>query len=338
MSKTFNEQFRQVVFFLLLLGLALLIFFQIRFLFSGFLGAVTLYILNRGFLHYLVAKRKWNKYIASCLLIVFDFCILLFPFLMSSYFLIPKLLVFTDNINYLIEGIREIIVRINLSFGVEILSKENLNNLPVFLSGYLTGFLDTAMNGLVNLFFAVFLLFFMLINTDTFEKILIQYIPLKKSNKQQIIAETKGIVTSYAIGIPFFAVAQGLVAGLGYWIFGINDAFLFGITTCICAVIPVVGSGLVWVPLVVYLYSHGNMEAATGLLAYSLIIVINIDNFLRLFILKAFADIHPLITLFGVITGLKLFGFIGLIFGPLLISYLLLLIRIYSNEFKTPED
>ena len=338
MNKVFNEYLRQVVFFLLLLGLALLIFFQIRFLFSGFLGAVTLYILNRGVFLFLVKNKKWNKYIASLLLITFDFFLLFLPFLLASYFLVPKFFGFTDKINYLIEGIKEIIVRVNLTFGIEMLSKENLNNLPVLITSFITDFLGTAMNGFVNLLFAVILLFFMLINTVIFESVLIKYIPLKNSNKNQIIVETKNIVTSYAIGIPLIAIAQGLVAALGYWIFGINDALLFGLTTCICAIIPVVGSGLIWVPLVVYLYTHGHTEDALGLLFYCLIIVTNIDNFLRLFFLKAFADIHPLITLFGVITGLKLFGFVGLIFGPLLISYLLLLIRIYTNEFIISDE
>ena len=70
---------------------------------------------------------------------------------------------------------------------------------------------------------------------------------------------------------------------------------------------------------------------------YSVVVVLNVDNLLRIVLLKAFADIHPLITLFGVIIGLPLFGFLGLIFGPLLVSYLLLLMRIYVNEFADTE-
>ena len=108
-----------------------------------------------------------------------------------------------------------------------------------------------------------------------------------------------------------------------------------GVQTCALP-ISIVGSGLIWLPLVGYLFSHGQHDNALGLAIYSFVVVINVDNFLRLILLKAFADIHPLITLFGVITGLKLFGFIGLIFGPLLVSYLLLLIRIYVNEFSEP--
>lgn len=130
------------------------------------------------------------------------------------------------------------------------------------------------------------------------------------------------------------ALAQGICATIGYAVFGISDPLLLGFLTGLCSVIPFVGSALVWVPLVVYLFAVGPQSAAIGLLAYCLIVVLNVDNILRMVLLKAFADIHPLITLFGVIVGLPLFGFLGLIFGPLLISYLLLLMKIYVNEFS----
>jgi predicted PurR-regulated permease PerM len=113
----------------------------------------------------------------------------------------------------------------------------------------------------------------------------------------------------------------------------VQDPILWSFITTVCSVIPFGGSGLIWVPLSGYLYSQGHTTDAIGLAIYCAIVVLNIDNLLRLIVLKTFADIHPLITLFGVITGLKLFGFIGLIFGPLLISYLILFIRIYVNEF-----
>jgi predicted PurR-regulated permease PerM len=76
------------------------------------------------------------------------------------------------------------------------------------------------------------------------------------------------------------------------------------------------------------------MNDCLGLGIYSVVVILNIDNLLRIVLLRAFADIHPLITLFGVIIGIQLFGFLGLIFGPLLLSYLLLLMRIYTNEFS----
>lgn len=330
---TFNERFRQVIFFLILLALGTLIFFQVKFLVPGFLGAITLYLLNRRALFYLIYEKRWNKYLATITLILVDAVVLSIPFGLATVFLLPKLHNFTANATDLFQGVKEIIERLSVTVGVELVSKENLNNLPGLVSSQLPDFFSSAINGIMNTILVFFLLFFLLINASKIESSLLKYIPLKPENKKLITSETKSIVSSYAIGIPVIAVAQGICAYIGYIIFGVQDPILWGFITTVCSVIPFGGSGLIWVPLSGYLYSQGFTEEATGLAIYCAIVVLNIDNILRLIILKAFADIHPLVTLFGVITGLKLFGFIGLIFGPLLISYMLLFIRIYVNEF-----
>lgn len=331
----FSERFKQIIFFAVLLALGILIFIQVNFLVPGFLGAVTLYVLNRKFLFNLIYQKKWNRYLATFVLILIDAIILLIPFGLATIFVIPKLQNFTDNANDLFQGVKEIIERVSAATGIELLSKENLRNIPNIVSSFLPDFLSTAANAFINLTTMFFVLFFMLSNANKIEASLLKFIPLKPENKKLVTKETKNIVTSYAIGIPVLAIAQGLCAYIGYAIFDIKDPMLWGFVTCVCSVIPFIGSIMIWLPLVVYLYTGGNTTGAMGLAAYCAIVVLNVDNVLRLILLKAFADIHPLITLFGVITGLKLFGFIGLIFGPLLVSYLLLMVRIYINEFST---
>lgn len=338
MQNTFNERFRQIILFIVLLALGVLIFFQINFLIPGLLGAVTLYVLNRKFLFHLTYQKKWNIYVATLLLMFFDAVLLSIPFGLATFFVVPKLQNFTANAQDLFQGVKEIIERISAFTGVELLSKENLGNIPKIVSSYLPDFLSTAANIFINFSTLFFVLFFMLSNANKIESSLLRYIPLKQENKKKVTAETKNIVTSYAIGIPVLALAQGFCAYIGYLIFGIKDPMLWGFITCVCSVIPFVGSGLIWIPLVVYMYSGGNTGGAIGLAIYCAVVVLNVDNVLRLFLLKAFADIHPLVTLFGVITGLKLFGFIGLIFGPLLVSYFLLMLRIYANEFSADQE
>jgi len=337
-SSIFNERFRQIIFFLILSVLGVFIFMQIRFLMPGVLGAVTLYLINRRFLYKLVYNKKWNKYLATFLIMFVNAVILLIPFGLAMIFVIPKLQNFTAHASDLIQGLREIITKIEESTGVELLSKNGISNIPNILSSYLPDFLSTAANGFINISTMFFVLFFLLYNAQRIESYMLKFIPLKPENKRLITTETKNIVISYAIGIPVLAIAQGLCAYIGYAIFHIKDPMLWGFITCVCSVIPFVGSSIIWVPLVVYLYTGGNIGNATGLAIYCAIVVLNIDNVLRLILLRAFADIHPLITLFGVITGIKLFGFIGLIFGPLLVSYFLLMIRIYVNEFSTPQE
>lgn len=338
MQTTFNERFRQISLFALLVVLGGIIFVQLRFLIPGLLGAVTLYALNRKFYFTLILQKKWNRYIATILLLLIDIIVLLIPFGLATIFVIPKLQNFTDNAQDLFQGVKEIIERITDITGIELLSKQNLGNIPALVSAYLPNFLSSTVNLFINFSTLFFVLFFMLLNAEKLEHILYRYIPLKKENKKLIARETKNIVTSYAIGIPILAIAQGICAYIGYSIFNIKDPMLWGFITCVSSVIPFVGSGLIWIPLVVYIYAGGNASGAIGLAVYCVVVVLNVDNILRLFLLKAFADIHPLVTLFGVITGLKLFGFIGLIFGPLLVSYFLLMIKIYVNEFSESQE
>ena len=165
-----------------------------------------------------------------------------------------------------------------------------------------------------------------------------QIIPLKPANLNILASETKMMIKANAMGIPVISIIQGFFAALGYWIFGVDEWGLWGFVTGVFAFFPLVGTMIVWVPLAAYLFIHGNNWAGVGLTAYSLIVTGNVDYIARLKLMKYMGDVHPVVTVLGVIVGLNLFGFIGLVFGPLLISYFLVLVKIYINEFDNPAD
>ena len=146
------------------------------------------------------------------------------------------------------------------------------------------------------------------------------------------------MVKANAIAIRLSSIIQGLCAMLGYWIFRVDDIVLWGFLTGLFAFFPILGTMVIWIPLVIYLFSTGNTGAGIGLLIYSGVITGNIDYLARVSLLKKIGDVHPLITVLGLIVGLRLFGFWGFIFGPLLISYLLLLVKIYKSEFGTLQN
>ena len=141
------------------------------------------------------------------------------------------------------------------------------------------------------------------------------------------------MVASNAIGIPLIAFAQGVVGLIGYLILGVKEPFFWFGVTCIAGMIPVVGAALAYVPLSILFFANGQNWQGVALLIFGFGIIGTIDNVLRFTLLKKLGNVHPLTTVFGVIIGLNLFGFIGLIFGPLLISLFMLLLRIYSSEF-----
>ena len=141
------------------------------------------------------------------------------------------------------------------------------------------------------------------------------------------------MVIANAIGIPVVAVGQGLIALIGYFIFGAPSAVLLFALTAVASMIPIVGAAIVYVPVCIFMIAEGNTGAGIGLAIYCLVVVGLTDNLLRFTLLKKLEDIHPLNTVFGIILGLNIFGFMGLIFGPILISITILLIQVYRDEF-----
>ncbi|WP_418313798.1 AI-2E family transporter, partial [Porphyromonas sp.] len=176
-------------------------------------------------------------------------------------------------------------------------------------------------------------LYFMLRGYDQFEAAVEELLPFTECNKKTVSNETISIVKSNAIGIPLLAIVQGVFAYIGYLIFGVNNALLFAVLTTFTTIIPVLGTMIVWIPIAVVMGINGDWLNAILLALYGFIVIGGVDNVARLLLQKQMANIHPLITIFGVFIGLSLFGFWGVIFGPLILSLIVLFINLYRHDF-----
>jgi predicted PurR-regulated permease PerM len=217
-----------------------------------------------------------------------------------------------------------------------LLSEKNIQTLESNLANFIPTFLNSSATILGNMLVMFFVLFFMFTGGRAMELTVKQFIPLHQDSVIALAQETKHMVKANAIGIPLISIVQGIAAWLGYLIFGLNDALMWGFLTGVFAFFPIVGTMMIWVPLVVYLFSQGLNGPGTGLLIYSLLVTGNVDYLARVTLMKKIGNVHPLITVFGVIVGLQLFGFMGFIFGPLVFSYVIILIKIYAHEFVDP--
>lgn len=301
---------------------------------AGVLGAITLYILSRESYYKLTHTRHWRRGWTALLYIIAYIIIIGLPVYFAVRLVSPKLSAVINNPVEIIVATKILSEKIFKYTKIELFTDENIKSLQRTLAGFLPRFLTGTANFISNLLIMFFLLYYLLVNGKIFEKFLNQFIPLKQKNVDLLGKETALMVKSNAIGIPVLAVIQGVVGALGYWIFGINEAGMWGFVTGICSLIPIVGTGLVWVPLNIYLFATNHTWQGVGLLIYSLVVLTNVDYVARLTLLKKLGDVHPLITIFGVIIGLNMFGFLGVIFGPLLISYFIVLVKIYMNEFR----
>ena len=334
-KKLFNKRITQILILLLIILIAIMLTGQLATFIPGMLGGITLYILSRGLYFKLIFKRKWKKGGTALLFIVFYLVIISLPIYLSVNLISPKINAIVNNQNAIVAKVQTMAESISAKTGIKILSQENIKTATQKISGMVPMLLSGTASTFANLFMAFFLLYFLLVGGREMEKNLSRIIPLKQANVDVLAHETKMMIKANALGIPIICVVQGIVACIGYWIFGMDDWALWGFITGVFAFFPFVGTMIIWVPVMLYLFSQGHTWPAVGLGIYSLLITGNVDYVARISFMKKIGDVHPLITVLGVIVGLNSFGFIGLIFGPLLISYFLILVKIYVNEFSS---
>lgn len=329
----FNNQIKQILILSMLIALILIAITQLHIFLPGLLGALTLYILSRGSYFQLVYNRKWRKGWTAGLFLfgyVFLLCLVIYVIVIL---LGPKIQQFLDDPALMINTAKKAVADLQLKTGFTFITENELSAFLKRLSGLLPKLINDTADLLLNLVLMLFMLYYMLVHAKVMEQYLGIIIPLKHNNVEILASETKRIVKASALGIPIISIIQGLAATLGYFLFGIDDFVLWGFITGVFAFFPVVGTMLIWIPLVLSVYAGGDTWNATWLFFYSAIVTGNVDYLARITLLKRMGNIHPVVTVLGVLVGLGLFGFIGLIFGPLLVNYIVLLFRIYSNEF-----
>ena len=325
-----KEQYRKYSLITIILGLGLLLFLKMTPFMGGILGACTIYIMVRDQMLYLTQKKKIRKSVTAIILLIEAILCFLVPLSLAVWLLISKLQTVNVDTATFVDTITNLADWIHRKTEYDLLSKEKIASILPGIGQFLMGGISSFA---VNLFVLVFVLYFMLIGGTKMEQYIYELLPFSDSNKKHVMNEINMIVRANAIGIPLLAIIQGAIATLGYYLFDAPSALLFGFLTCFATVIPIVGTTLVWFPLAAYMAISGDWPHAIGLLLYCGLIVTNIDNLIRFILQKKMADTHPLITIFGVVIGLSLFGFMGVIFGPLLISIFILCVNIFKEQY-----
>jgi predicted PurR-regulated permease PerM len=334
MGKVMKEKYFKYVLLSLVIVLGWVIISGLWPFVNGLLGAFTLYVLVRGQMKTLTEKRKMNKTSAALLIITEVIVIVFLPLYLVVWALVHKIQLINFDISQLVATVEHFISLIQDKTGYDILSVGNLETAAGYLSKGVQVIISQIGGIVVTTIVTAFLLFFMLRDREKLEEYIYKTLPFSELNKVKIRSEIYNMVRSNAIGIPLLAIIQGVIAVIGYLIAGVPSAMLFGVATAFATLIPVVGTGIVWLPLCIYLAMTGHWVSAIILAAWCALLLVNVDNLARLLIQRKLSDTHPLITVFGVILGLKLFGFWGIIFGPLLISLFFLLLNIFYKEIN----
>jgi len=332
----FSYKQRNNINLVIIIALGLLIAYSLQEIFSAILSTLVLYTIMRPGYIYLAEVKGWNRRLAAILLIAISIILIVLPFYALSSMVISKISELRNNEiffrNLLVKFQHLIPVKIN-----ESLIQEGMNRLGSWATQLFPSLISSAVNIILSLLVMCFLLYFMLIERKSFESSLIKYAPFREQNALRFGDEMRNTTYANVIGQGLICLVQGSLVSLSFFILGYKDPLFWGVITTFISFVPVLGPPVIFVPAAILQIANGNNFAGWAMLIFGFVVIINIDNVLRFMIAKKVGNIHPIITVIGVIIGIPLFGILGLVFGPLLLSYFILLIKIYETSTLASE-
>jgi predicted PurR-regulated permease PerM len=301
-------------------------------LFSSILGAIVLFTIFRPFFLHMVERRGFNRTLAALLIIFISLIVIVIPFLSLSIMVIGKV----GSINRDSLPIDKWSVKIDEFAGANLnqprLAENTLQKLGAYVADLFPSLLSSAASIIITLLVMYFLLYFMFVQMREFETGLLKYAPFREQHALKFAVELRNSTYSNVLGQGVIALTQGILLANGFWIFGIPDPVFWGVIGSFISFLPVVGAPTLCIPASIILFASGHSVQGILLLAYGLLFIGNVDNVLRMIINKRVGNTHPIISVIGVFIGLPLFGILGLVFGPVLLSYFLLLLEIYETN------
>jgi len=338
----YTPQQRLALHISLILLLGCIILYGLMDYIPALIGSIILYVLFKKMNFFLTQRLKWRASASAIAIIILSLFIIIIPLVTTTVMIAKKVILYAGNAsslaNYLNNLLKNpIVVQLQEITGFDLQNPELLQKIAGRVGEFATSLFTPLLSGTLNLFVGIgimyFILYYLLVNEKNVIQGIHDYLPFDRSTVRQMFNELENNVKTNVLGQSLIAFIQGALVAVGFLIFGIPDALFWGVISFFMAFIPVLGTPLVWIPAGLIAISQGNTFGGVGLIIYGAVLVMNIDNVLRFFIARQLGDIHPLITILGVIFGVNFFGILGLVIGPLLISYFLVLIEAYKREY-----
>ncbi|MCX6807194.1 MAG: AI-2E family transporter [Patescibacteria group bacterium] len=194
--------------------------------------------------------------------------------------------------------------------------------------------ISSATSVVASFFLMLFTMFFLFKDGSKFTSFIMDLLPLPAQYEKVIFKKFYDAAYSVIVVTFLAAIIQGIIGGIGFWIAGIQP-FIWGVAMAFFSLIPVVGTAIIWVPAVIILLVSGHLVGAIFLTLWGLIAISSTDNLIRIVLIQGKISIHPLIVFFSIIGGLAAFGFLGLLFGPLIVVIAATVLHIYQLEYAS---
>lgn len=205
-----------------------------------------------------------------------------------------------------------------------------------WLSGQAVALFGSATRATLNLCIALLGLYYLLVGGDGFVARLRRLLPVSDAVFERLRERFVAVTEAMLIGTFLTAALQGTLVGAAFALVGLPAPVFWGMITACAAVLPVMGSALVWLPAAGWLATQGRWGAAAFMLGAGAIVVSNLDNVVWLIVYKRVSGIHPMVTLVGALAGMRLFGVLGVLFGPLALCWFLELLAVYEELARPP--
>lgn len=331
-SNIYSPRQQYVLLIACLLVLAGLILFGLGSYITGFLGAGILFVVFRPWYKALVHRRNWNRYVVTVGILVFALVVIILPFTALILMMVNRISHYAQDTSQIMSVLHTIEHKTGFTFTNEQTVRSLLQQGVAWLSQRLPSLASSVLHFVVVIGLMLFTLYFMFTQEGSFLKGLRRYLPFRDGTLEELGESLKNNVNANVLGQALISLVQAVLTGLALWLFKVPDALFWGTVSFFLAFVPVLGTPLVWGPAAVLKLTQGATGQGVSILLVGLIVIMNIDNLLRIVLARRIGDIHPLITLAGVVLGVNIFGILGLVLGPLLLSYFIVLMRVFERE------
>ncbi|MCJ7540679.1 MAG: AI-2E family transporter [Desulfobacterales bacterium] len=305
---------------------------------------------------YVLLTRKISPLFSSLLTCALIFFILFIPTVFfvgilskEAYglYLMGKGAVIHDQIEQILET-SKILDKINLilsNFHIEITGEE-LNKgiselgkvVGLFLYQQASSIASNIFKFFVYFFFMLLIIYYLLMDGDKLISFIIDLSPLPKEQDQKLIRKFKDMAGAILIGNGLGGLIQGVAGGIVFYLFGIKSAFLWGVIMGFLAFLPIIGTGVVFIPAAIYLFFKGRIAAGIFFIIFYLILTVSVDNLLKPRLVGRRVKMHTLLVFLSIIGGLNIFGILGIIYGPLITTAFITLTDIYYTSYQEIVD
>jgi predicted PurR-regulated permease PerM len=298
---------------------------------NAFFGALVLFFLFRPFYQWLCRHLHWRPTSAALLMIVLSLIMVLVPVSLLASLVLAQSIEVLDYLKNNLDTWTNLSAHLPLAWR-EQLSQE-LYGLVNNVGGFFVVTVRAVGGQVINYTIMYFIFFYLLVtDEDRLRKLVIAIMPFSKANTVKLQQEFRNITHSTVIASGCIAVGQAGLLTLGLFMFGVPGALVLGFLGLILAFMPLVGVPVIWVPSSAWLLATGQVVPAIGLLVWGFLIS-TIDNFVRPMLQNRIGHIHPVISILGVFIGLSFFGLLGVVVGPLILSYFVLTVKMFNQEY-----